>query len=405
VLQEITAELSSAVTLDQVAEVVVSKGVAALGGHIGTIMLLSEDGQTLELLSTRGASEQAVNPYMRFPLEFKSPLSDAARTGLPLWIETLDEYTSRYPHLAEIVQHTTGTKATISLPLIINQRVIGSMGISFAEPRRFSEGDRALLIALVQQCAQALDRARLYEVEAHARAQAEAANELKMRFLAMISHELRTPLTSIKGFATTLLAEDVTWDAQSQREFLMIMDEESDKLKELIEQLLDVSRLQSGTLRVNTEPQPLSRIVERALTQLQTLTADHTFELQLPDNLPPVLADEQRIAQVLVNLVDNASKYSPPQTRITIAAQQAGQYVQVDVSDEGEGIPAEDRSNVFEAFHQVERKSQSQMGAGLGLAICKGLIEAHGGRIWIQDGGRPGTTISFTLPVSLKELD
>jgi PAS domain S-box-containing protein len=242
-------------------------------------------------------------------------------------------------------------------------------------------------------------RTALLEHERAARLKAEEANELKLKFLAMISHELRTPLTSIKGFSSTLLAEDVVWEADSQREFLQIVDQEADKLTDLVEQLLDVSRLHAQNLRINLVPQLLSTVVTTAMPQLKHLTAHHHLSVDVPSDLSLISVDTLRIAQVIANLVDNAAKYSPPATNITLSAQNVGNHLLVTVSDEGIGIPAEHRSAVFEAFQQLDTLNGTQKGAGLGLAICKGLVEAHGGHIWIEDQAAPGTTIHFTLPV------
>jgi two-component system sensor histidine kinase KdpD len=221
-----------------------------------------------------------------------------------------------------------------------------------------------------------------------------------VRFLGMVSHELRTPLTAIKGFATTLLAEDVTWDPDSQRDFIETISRESDKLTELIDHLLDLSRLETGSLRIVLEKESLPAIVEAALPTLRQLVQEHELVVSLADNLPPILADGQRVAQVLNNLVNNAGKYSPAGTRVAVAAHRHGGHIQVDVSDEGPGIPAEKRAQVFEPFYRLQGKPGERVrGAGLGLAICKGLVEAHGGAIWVQDQQSPGTTVSFTLPI------
>ena len=136
------------------------------------------------------------------------------------------------------------------------------------------------------------------------------------------------------------------------------------------------------------------------MPELQTLVTQHQFEVTLADELPAVLADQQRIGQVLVNLVGNAAKFSPLDTRICIAAVQDGDSVRVSVSDEGPGIPPFERGLVFEVFHQVAREGGRLRGSGLGLTICKGLVEAHKGKIWIEDRPEPGTTISFTLPLA-----
>ena len=241
-------------------------------------------------------------------------------------------------------------------------------------------------------------RADLLRQEQLARKNAEAANELKLKFLAMVSHELRTPLTSIKGFTSTLLASDVGWDETTQREFLTIMDEEADRLADLVEQLLDVSRLQAGTLRIELGPHELDDVLHGVMAQIGALTANHRLVIDLPDDLPTLMMDSQRIGQVLVNLVGNAVKFSPAGSPITVSARQRDTVIQVDIQDEGDGIAVEERDQVFEAFRQGARKSGRQPGAGLGLAICKGIVDAHKGDIWIADGDGPGTTISFTLP-------
>lgn len=237
------------------------------------------------------------------------------------------------------------------------------------------------------------------EQERLARREAERANELKLRFLAMISHELRTPLASIKGFTTTLLATDVSFDVEEQRSFLSIINDEADRLRNLIEQLLDLSSLQAGTLNINPERQTMTAILDHARAQLVTLTPEHPLTVNIPDHLPLVYADPQRLAQVLVNLVGNATKYCPTGTPITVNAGLENGHIRVDVTDTGPGIPLEVRPYIFEAFRRVEDKSLRLKGAGLGLAICKGLIEKHRGAIWIDEQYHGGTKMSFILPV------
>jgi two-component system sensor histidine kinase KdpD len=196
-----------------------------------------------------------------------------------------------------------------------------------------------------------------------------------------------------------LLAQDVTWEVEHQHEFVQIIDEEADKLTELVEQLLDLSRLHAGTMRIAPEQISLGLVLDTAAPQLQMFTTNHILQLDTSGEMPFVLVDAQRIVQVLSNLVHNAVKFSPPQSAIVIAVTQHDHVVQIDVKDHGIGIPQEERPKLFEAFRQVDRKSPNTKGAGLGLAICKGLIETHGGQIWIQDQPPPGTTISFTLPI------
>jgi two-component system sensor histidine kinase KdpD len=181
---------------------------------------------------------------------------------------------------------------------------------------------------------------------------------------------------------------------------MKIIDEEADKLTDLIEQLMDVVQMQVGTFRIKPTTVRIETIVEKTMPQLQISVAQHRFETTFPADLPPVFADQQRIGQVLVNLVGNAAKFSPLHSLITITGQRTGDCVQISVSDEGRGIPPSDRALVFEVFHQVASEGVRQPGSGLGLTICRGLVEAHGGTIWVEDRSGPGTTIAFTLPIS-----
>ncbi|MEP7286478.1 MAG: ATP-binding protein [Chloroflexota bacterium] len=238
-------------------------------------------------------------------------------------------------------------------------------------------------------------RQQLLDTERDSRHKAEESDRLKLQFLAMVSHELRTPLSAIKGFSSTLLATDIDWDVENQRAFISIIDQEADKLTTLIEEVLDLSRLQAGRLEIKPQPQSLAHIIESVQAELAVMTKEHCITTDVPFTLPLVFADSMRIAQVITNLVGNAAKYTPVGTLIQIIAKPINGYVQVDVSDEGDGISPAMREVVFEAFRQGEGQKQ---GAGLGLAICKGLVEAHNGKIWIGENAT-GTVISFTLPI------
>ncbi len=293
------------------------------------------------------------------------------------------------------------TRSLIIFPLIAGGQWYGALSLHFRLRRAIAVEDLRHVRGLVDQAAIAVNTIRSLAAEAQARREAEKADALKLKFLAMISHELRTPLTSIKGFATTLLADDVQWPLESQRDFLQTINEETDKLGDLIEQLLDLSRLEAGALRITPKPQTIDRIINTAMAQLQTVTARHQLDLVVAADLPVLFVDGDRIAQVLTNLVGNAVKFSPAQTTITVSAARVGSEVQVDVADQGRGIAAADRMRIFEPFQQLDDRGLNRIkGAGLGLAISKGLVEANGGRIWVQDRSGPGTTVSFTLPIS-----
>ena len=291
----------------------------------------------------------------------------------------------------------------VLFPLVTSGVWLGCLVVYYKEDTNFSHNELGHLKVLIDQATITLYNLKLLEIEEDSRHEAERANEIKTEFLAMISHELRTPLTSIIGFTTTLLAKDVTWDAAEQIEFIETIQQESFRLQELIDHLLDLSRLEAGRLPILLKPHLLHEIIQEALPQLNILTTEHILSVHISDNLPLVSVDDKRIAQVVVNLVRNAATYSPKGTEINISANLRGNVIQINVNDQGPGIPLSERKRVFQAFRRgVSEESGSTKGAGLGLAICKGIVEAHGGRIWIKSKATPGTTVSFTIPLDPK---
>jgi signal transduction histidine kinase len=226
------------------------------------------------------------------------------------------------------------------------------------------------------------------------------ADALKSQLLATVSHELRTPLASIKGFATTLLRQDVSWSMAEQQDFLRIIEDETDRLSEIIDNLLDMSQIEAGALRIDREPTQLRGIIRELVDQIRMRTEAHYFVLNLPNELPRVYADARRMRQVIRNLLDNAIKYSKS-GQITVACQVEGIHLLVSVSDQGDGIPPEYLSQVFDRFFQVDGKStRKKGGSGLGLSISRGIVEAHGGRMWVESALGQGSAFKFTVPLA-----
>jgi signal transduction histidine kinase len=229
--------------------------------------------------------------------------------------------------------------------------------------------------------------------------QVRELDRMKSSLISTVSHELRTPLAAIKGYATTLLAEDVEWDALTQHEFLEIISDETDRLSNLVNDLLDMSRIEAGNLEVSYEECNLSDLVERAAKRAHPQPKDR-LEVELPADLPTFLADHQRIEAVLRNLIENAAKYSGEDSPIQVSAGVQSGYLIVRVADEGPGIPAEASERIFDSFYRVENGlTRSNTGAGLGLAICRGFVLAHGGEIWLEPAPR-GTCMAFSLPIN-----
>jgi len=221
---------------------------------------------------------------------------------------------------------------------------------------------------------------------------------MRAEFLAMVSHELRTPLSSVKGSITTLLDPSITLNPAETHQFHQIIDTQTDRMRELIADLLDVARIESGTLSVLPKPAEVADLIAEAHNAFQSGGAKHELYTEFAPDLPLILADRLRIIQVLCNLLSNAARYSPDRLPIRVSAAREGLLVVISVSDKGKGIPAESLPHLFGKFSRNEAENQSEE-TGLGLAICKGIVEAHGGRIWAEsDGPGMGTTVSFTVP-------
>ena len=229
----------------------------------------------------------------------------------------------------------------------------------------------------------------------------EEQERLRAEFLAMVSHELRMPLTSVMGAGTTLLNAAAELDPAEMRQFFRIIVDRAEHMRYLIGDLLDVARIETGTLPVDPEPSELHPLVEEARSRFQGADARNPLDVQLAADLPQVMADRRRIVQVLGNLLSNAAGYSHEGSPITVTAVRDGVHVAVSVADRGRGIPAELLPELFRKFSRAsgEATASGVDGSGLGLAICKGIVEAHGGRIWAEsDGPGLGARFTFTLP-------
>ena len=253
-----------------------------------------------------------------------------------------------------------------------------------AAPIRSEDGEIVSVVATIQ------DMTPLEEME-----------RLRAEFLGMVSNELRTPLTTIKGSAATLLSASSALDTAEMRQFFQIIDQQADHMRGLIVNLLDVTRIEAGTLSVAPEPTDVATLVNQAREAFLHGGARNSVEVDLPPDLPRIGADRQRMAQVLNNLFSNASKYSPDWSAIRVSASVEDVYVAISVSDEGRGVPAEHLSHLFRKFSRIDSEDLGQHvgGDGLGLAICRGIVEAHGGRIRAESGGQGlGTRFTFTIP-------
>lgn len=225
-------------------------------------------------------------------------------------------------------------------------------------------------------------------------------DRMRASLVSTVSHELRTPLASIKGYATTLLAEDVQWDRESQNEFLKIISDESDRLSELVNNILDLSRLDAGVLRLELVECNIENTIRRAAKRVRF--NEDRFEVRVEAGLPPLYADPLRLESILRNLFENAVKYGGEKASIHVDVHKQNGDILFRVSDDGPGIPLEESARIFESFYRVDDSlTRSAGGAGLGLAICQGLVHAHGGRIWVEPQEH-GACIAFSIPANKK---
>lgn len=227
------------------------------------------------------------------------------------------------------------------------------------------------------------------------------AEELRSTFVSVISHELQTPIAIIKGYASTLARTDAHWDAETARERLEAIEEEADRLSHLVQNILYASRIQAGGLKMEPEDLDLGEVTRSVTRRFRARSPALEISVRLPSRFPLVMADRERIEEVLMNLLDNAVKYSSREgnTRVDVRGQVTDDEVIVSVRDEGEGIPLREQAHIFDRFARLENAANRRtQGAGLGLYICRAIVAAHGGRIWLRSEIGRGSTFSFSLP-------
>jgi PAS domain S-box-containing protein len=399
-LQDITAALSEALTPAQVAAAVLTQGLTALGAQAGSVAWLNEGSDELELIDAVGFPPELVDAYRRFKMDAHVPLADAARAGEMVLLENFGDRKRLYPSLVSL-HAQVGNEALAAVPLIVEGRTVGAMGLSFREAQQFNDEDRAFMIAIARQCAQAIVRARLYEAERRSRAEAESANRTKDEFLATLSHELRTPLTAMLGWTRLLRTSNL--DEATAEHALATVERNARAQAQLIEDLLDVSRIVTGKLRLETHPVELVSIIETAVEAIRP--AAEAKSIRLDTELDPLVGyvsgDPARLQQVIWNLVANAVKFTGKGGRITIGLERADSHVELSVKDTGEGIKAEFLPFVFDRFRQADGSTtRVHGGLGLGLAIVRHLVELHGGTVKAESEGH-GHGASFTVILPL----
>lgn len=263
---------------------------------------------------------------------------------------------------------------------------------------KFTESDVPFVQTLADLIALAIDRDRL-ETEGAAVRDAQQVDRLRSEVMATLSHELRTPLAAIKGYSTALLLDEVTWTDEKRREFLGLIDGECDNLQTMVNEILDSSLADVGQLVIEPQPTRLPRLAREVADEMQRRTEIHQMVIDFPSDFPIVDADPRRIRQVILNILDNAIKYSPNGGLVVIRGQVRPMDVVISIADQGVGISPEDLIPLFEKYFRVKSPTGYHVaGTGLGLPVARVIVEAHAGRIWAESKVRHGTTLYFSLP-------
>jgi two-component system sensor histidine kinase KdpD len=300
-----------------------------------------------------------------------------------------------------VADETTNRK-TRYLPFKTAQGVIGVLGICLRKgAESLTADEESLLNTLISQAAIAIQRANLAEQSRHMELMRQT-EKLQSALLSSISHDLRTPLVSITGTLTTLQENDPGLDDATRKELIENASEEADRLNRIVGNLLDLTRMEAGTLRVSKRPCDLRDVLGASLEQLRERIGDRAIRIAIPKDFPEVPMDFSFMMKAFYNLLDNAVKYSPQDSPIEIGARVHRNAAEIEIRDRGTGIPTGDLARVFERFYRSE-KPQRVAGTGLGLSICKGIIEAHGGRIAARNNADSGTTFIVTLPLEEKQ--
>ena len=312
--------------------------------------------------------------------------------------------------------HTTRRYVRL-VPLMMGQKVVGVMRLLIEDnPRLFDVESRlgvardrsntytAFFWAFIDQAAAIIERARLRQESLQIEV-LRRTDTLRAALLSSVSHDLRTPLSSIKAAASSLLQDDVQWDEDARRSFTMSIERQADRLNRLVENLLDMSRIEAGALKPEKEWYPVDELIHDVIGHMASFLQDRKVETHLPDDLPPVELDYLQIDQVLTNLIENAVRYTPAGSPIEVSAEVDGEQVVISVADCGQGIPAAEIERIFDKFYRVRIADVGTrpVGSGLGLSVCRGLIEAHGGHIWAENREGGGALFRFTLPVGKLE--
>jgi two-component system sensor histidine kinase KdpD len=370
-LYGLARELGAAVAAEDIVEVIASRAAKVFECSAG-VVTMGPDG------TMRMAAESGHVPF------------DAQEHGVARWV-------LEHARPAGLSTDTLPGARVTCLPLISGPLVLGVLALT-ARPAKSGLAEyRSFNDAFVRQCAMALERARLAE-DARTAALRARTEEMRSSLLSAVSHDLRTPLAAITGAGTMLRDESVKTSPQQRAELLATITEEAERLERLVTNLLDMTRIESGAVKVKREWVPLEELVASALARLESKLDHRAITTEIPDDLPLISVDPVLFEQVFLNLFENAAKYTPPRSPLEIHAREQAGAIVVEVADRGPGLRPGEEAHIFDKFVRGARASGGG-GVGLGLAICRGIVESHGGTLTAENREGGGALFRITLPI------
>jgi signal transduction histidine kinase len=402
-LGEVSRAVSSTLDLETVLDTIVARAVQLSGTAGGLVYEYDEATQEFHLRAAHHMEEELVEAVRAAPIRLGEGASgQAAALQAPVQVtDILDEREYAVTRLRPILARL-GYRSFLAVPLLLEQRIMGTLTVWRQEPGSFSPEIANLLQTFATQSVLAIQNARLFREIADKSRQLDAASRHKSEFLANMSHELRTPLNAVIGFSEVLLERMFGEVNEKQTEYLQDILSSGQHLLSLINDILDLSKIEAGRLELELTKFYLPVALENALTLVRERATRHgiALDLAVDDRLGDFMGDERKIRQVLLNLLSNAVKFTPEGGRVSVTAVPADASVEISVSDTGIGIAPEDQEAIFEEFRQAgSDEARKREGTGLGLTLAKKFVEMHGGRIWVESQVGKGSTFTFTLPV------
>ena len=405
-LAEVSQAVNSTLDVQEVLETIVARAVQLSSANVGAIYELDEDARELHLRAVTGTSPELTAKLETKVLHLGEGVSGrAASTGVPVEVSDVDDPANRYTSPVREITDLAGLRSLLAVPLLREGRVVGALTLGRQLTGKFPPEIIEVLQTFAVQSTLAIQNAHLFREIADKSRELEAASQHKSQFLANMSHELRTPLNAILGY-TELIVDRIYGDVPEKiLEIMSRVQRSSRHLLGLINDVLDMSKIEAGQLQLSLKEYSFTDTVYTVVAAMESLVAEKSLCLtvDVDADLPLGFGDDRRLAQVLLNLLGNAVKFTD-HGGVTVGAKKSDGQFLVSVADTGPGIPESEQRRIFEEFQQVDSSStRTKGGTGLGLAIAKRIVEMHGGRLWVESAVGAGSTFYFSIPVRTEQ--